>query len=373
MFHRLRRATKILFISANILFALFLIVGCYAYTFNPEKYWFAGLFALATFFSLVILFLFFLFWLFAKPVLALISTVAVAICISPLAEVVKFSLTPKFSIAKHPQNIRVMSWNVEHFEIISHKKEPWKKQEMINIVRDIDPDIAFFQEMVASDSHPSAINYIPDLIKDLKLKQYHYSYNPKLDFDNNHHFGLMILSKYPIINKHTIEFSPFDYNSTFQFADIVRGDDTLRVFNIHLQSLKFSKTNMNFIEKPAMSNQNDFTQSKNLLGKLKTGFLKRALQSNRIKNYINQSPYPVIVCGDFNDVPNSYAYHTIGDGLINAFTAKGTGIGRTFYAISPTLRIDNIFVSKNFNVEQYMRLKRKLSDHYPITADLFLK
>jgi endonuclease/exonuclease/phosphatase family metal-dependent hydrolase len=85
---------------------------------------------------------------------------------------------------------------------------------------------------------------------------------------------------------------------------------------------------------------------------------------------LNNSPYPVIVCGDFNDVPVSFAYETIGDGLQNAFVAKGSGISRTFSSISPTLRIDNIFTDKKFKVTQFTRIKNTLSDHFPIVADM---
>jgi endonuclease/exonuclease/phosphatase family metal-dependent hydrolase len=78
----------------------------------------------------------------------------------------------------------------------------------------------------------------------------------------------------------------------------------------------------------------------------------------------------VIVCGDFNDVPNSYAYQTIGENLQNVFAKKGVGIGRTFSFISPTLRIDNIFVADKIEVLQYQRIPKFLSDHYPIMADI---
>ncbi len=87
---------------------------------------------------------------------------------------------------------------------------------------------------------------------------------------------------------------------------------------------------------------------------------------------MNKSPYPVIICGDFNDVPNSYAYSKIGKNMHNAFVKKGAGIGRTFSRITPTLRIDNIFTDKKFTIEQYTRIKEKLIDHYPIIADITL-
>ena len=98
--------------------------------------------------------------------------------------------------------------------------------------------------------------------------------------------------------------------------------------------------------------------------------MERQIQADRVKSEIDKSPYPVIVCGDFNDVPNSYAYQTIGSGLQNTFVEKGSGLGTTFTGIAPTLRIDNIFTSKTFTVNQFIRIPVKLSDHYPIIADL---
>ena len=269
--------------------------------------------------------------------------------------------------------MRAMSWNVEHFDILEHKKHPEVKKEMISMIKEYQPDIACFQEMVASDSVPSAINYIPDFMVRLNMKDYHYSYNPKLDFDRNHHFGIITFSRYPIINKQTVSYPPHDYNSIFQYTDIVKGMDTFRVFNIHLQSLKFSDNNLRYIDDPSLKDEADLENSKNIISKFKKGFLKRHTQSGRIKAEIDKSPYPVIVCGDFNDVPNSYAYNTIGRGLKNAFAEMGAGIGRSFYGISPTLRIDNIFTDDRFTVEQFVRIKKKLSDHFPLITDLYFK
>jgi len=312
---------------------------------------------------------FIFFWLFAKARYILISIIAIALAWSPLQELVELRLTPNFTAVKHPSNLRIMSWNVEHFDILEHKTHPERKQQMIDIINQHQPDIACFQEMVASDRNPSAINYLPDFTSKLKMMGYHYSYNSKLDFDGDHHFGIISFSKYPIASRHTLSYPPNDYNSIFQYLDIVKGPDTFRVFNLHLQSLKFTEVNREYIDNPTLDGK-AIKESKSLISKFRSGFLKRQTQSDRIKKAINESPYPVIVCGDFNDVPNSYAYTTIGKGLKNCFSEKGTGIGRTFYGISPTLRIDNIFCDPGFSVEQFVRVKKKLSDHFPIVADL---
>ena len=79
----------------------------------------------------------------------------------------------------------------------------------------------------------------------------------------------------------------------------------------------------------------------------------------------------MIVCGDFNDVPNSYAYARIGQGLKDAFREKGNGCSRTFSQISPTLRIDYILFDPAYNAYQYDCIQRVLSDHFPIMATLY--
>ena len=289
----------------------------------------------------------------------------------PLQHLLKIRLSHKFELSKPATTLRVMSWNVEHFKIAEHKKHPELKLQMLGLINNYNPDVACFQEMVASDKNPLAINNIEGFMKELKMPYYYYSYNTKVDFDNDHRFGIIILSKFPLVNKMTVSHTPNDYNSIFQYADLVKGADTFRLFNMHLQSLKFSDDNRRYLDNPELDEEISFKESKSVLSKLKTGFTKRKIQSDHVKAELNASPYPVIVCGDFNDVPNSYAYKTIGQGLKNTFAEKGTGIGRTFSHMSPTLRIDNIFSDKRFVIEQYVRVNRKISDHYPIVADLY--
>ena len=88
---------------------------------------------------------------------------------------------------------------------------------------------------------------------------------------------------------------------------------------------------------------------------------------------IKASPYPAVVCGDFDDIPNSYAYFTVKGDLQDAFLKRGSGFGATFRRISPTLRIDYIMADRRFSVKQYTRIKVPYSDHYPIIADLIFK
>lgn len=370
---KLRRLTKIFFIAANIITGIFFLLGCYGGNFDQQKFWFLGFFPIAAFYFLLLLVGFFFFWLFVRPFWIVLSTLFIILAWNPLQHLLQLRLSPNFVMQKNEKNLRVMSWNVQHFEILQHKKNPQKKEDMLSMINQHMPDVACFQEMVASDSVPEAINYIPNFLEDLGFPYFHYTYNPKLDFDGEHHFGLITFSRYPIVSRHNVSYAPNDYNSIFQYVDIDRDGDTFRIFNVHLQSLKLSTDNRHFIEKPSLNDGGDLAKSRNVARSFKTGFIRRQVQSQRIRKAIDESPYPVIVCGDFNDVPNSRAYKTIGKGLKNAYTEKGTGIGRTYYGISPTLRIDHIFTDQSFTVEQFVRVKKKLSDHYPIIADIFYK
>lgn len=367
-----RRQAKRILIIANIIAAVLFLLGSYSYLFSPDRFWPVGLLNLTAFYFFLALIAFIIFWLFVKPRRALISVVALLIAYKPIGQMLAFRFPPSFQKEKEAGSLRVMTWNVAQFNVLKNKKNPEVKNNMIALVNEYRPDIACFQEMVAEDNTEKKHGHMNEFLKDLDYPGYFYSYNPKDDFWDYAHFGIIIFSRYPIINKKTISFYPHDYNSIFQYIDIVKGEDTIRVFNIHLQSLRFSRTNLKYIDDPTVENKSALKESKSILGKFRKGFSKRQEQADRIRAEVDKSPYPVILTGDFNDLPNSYAYHTIGSGMKNAFAEKGAGLGRTFSGISPVLRIDNIFASRAFEVRQYQLIKKKLSDHFPILADLQL-
>lgn len=368
----LRRQTKRIFIIANILAGVLFLLGSYSYLFSPAYFWPVGLLNLTAFYILLVLVAFIVFWLFVKPRRALISVVAILFAYKPINNILPFRLSPAQEKEKPAGTIRVMTWNVAQFNVLDDKKHPEVKKRMFDIINEYQPDIACFQEMVAEDSTIRDHGHMDEFLKRLNYPDYFYSYNVKEDFWGYAHFGIIIFSKYPVINKRTVSFYPHDYNSIFQYIDVVKGVDTIRVFNIHLQTLRFSRSNLKYIEEPTIGEEKTIKESKNILGKFKRGFLRRQVQAERIRAELEKSPYPVILSGDFNDLPNSYAYHTIGGAMKNSFVEKGTGLGRTFSGISPILRIDNIFVDDRFEVKQFIRIHKKLSDHFPIFADVQL-
>jgi endonuclease/exonuclease/phosphatase family metal-dependent hydrolase len=150
-------------------------------------------------------------------------------------------------------------------------------------------------------------------------------------------------------------------------------DDTIRVYTTHLQSLQFKKSDYEKIDKIKDAEEGMVSNSKTIFSKLRTGIAYRMIQSDIVKQVLEDSPYPFLFCGDLNDVPNSYTYFTIRGDLQDAFLKKGFGIGRTFSSLSPTLRIDYIFADKNFKIDRFNRVIKNYSDHYMILSDVKLK
>ena len=148
----------------------------------------------------------------------------------------------------------------------------------------------------------------------------------------------------------------------------------VRVFTTHLQSVLFKSNDYRNIELIKSGSSDSMLEaSKSVALKLARGYRFRSQQVKIVRHQLDTSPYPEIICGDFNDVPNSYTYFKIKGDRKDAFTQAGKGIGRTFSNVAPTLRIDYIMTNKRFEIQQYMRYFVPYSEHYPVLADLTLR
>jgi endonuclease/exonuclease/phosphatase (EEP) superfamily protein YafD len=112
---------------------------------------------------------------------------------------------------------------------------------------------------------------------------------------------------------------------------------------------------------------------KDISFRLRDAFIKRAAQADIIAAHISGCSHPVIICGDFNDTPVSYTYRTIRDGLMDAFSESGWGLGRTYNGKFPSFRIDYILYGGSIDALFFTREKIKLSDHFPIISYLKVK
>lgn len=258
-------------------------------------------------------------------------------------------------------NLKVLSTNVRIFNVYDHLRDADYKSSnaMINWVRNNPSDVACLQEYYDS----------PD--KNFRSKErisqkFKYSYVVSFLESYNQKFGMAIFSKYPIVGKGEIHFREKS-NNQIVYADIqVAPKKIVRVYNIHLQSMAIND------EQIANTSLDESYGQKLLSGlvRYKNGCIQRSRQADALMRNIQKCKYPVVVCGDLNEPPYGYVYEKLSDHLDNAFQRAGTGIGVTYNGKIPLLRIDNIFASKDAEVQKFVIHKDvKHSDHYPISAD----
>jgi endonuclease/exonuclease/phosphatase family metal-dependent hydrolase len=184
------------------------------------------------------------------------------------------------------------------------------------------------------------------------------------------YYGNATFSIYPIVNTGSIRFRNTIYNISI-FSDIKVGEDTIRVYNNHLQSIYFNSANYRFLDNPKIPYDNQqLDEIRDISVRLKDAFEIRAEQADTIAAHIAGCPYRVIVCGDFNDTPASYTYYRISEGMTDAFARAGWGSGRTYIGKFPSFRIDYILHSEEFESLFFTRKKVRLSDHFPIISYL---
>jgi endonuclease/exonuclease/phosphatase family metal-dependent hydrolase len=202
--------------------------------------------------------------------------------------------------------------------------------------------------------------------------RYPYFYFSFDEDGSKQYYSSIIFSRVPIIDSGIVYYPSPSLHEPLIHADIKFNADTVRIFTTHLQSVQLKKRDYERINEIKNYEDSIVSNSRTIFSKLKKAIERRSVQAKVIKDQLRQSTYPVIFCGDFNDVPNSYTYFTVRGNMQDAFLEKGSGIGRSFTSISPTLRIDYILTSKDFSVLQFDRNKRKYSDHYMLVADLKL-
>ena len=231
---------------------------------------------------------------------------------------------------------KILSYNVRLFNIFKWTDREDLPNKIYKFIGEKDPDILCLQEY-----HRKA----------KKIDNYPYQYIKH----NNGSIGQAILSKHKIIDKGSLNFQKTGNNAVF--ADIILKKDTIRVYNIHMQSLKMEIEKDNFGSKDAES----------LLSKLKKHFRTQATQVEQILAHQAKSPYKTMIVGDFNNTAFSWLYHQLKKGKKDAFIEAGSNFGKSFDYIFP-LRIDFILVDTSMHINNFKTYSVQYSDHYPIMA-----
>jgi endonuclease/exonuclease/phosphatase family metal-dependent hydrolase len=370
-----RRLTKRFFIITNIIIAALLLLSCANPFLDPASWWLLALLGLL--FPLLVLLVFgcFVFWVLLGSRWAFLSLVTLILCWPNLSAFYAWNFSAGFTETKQPQAVRILTWNVHYFDQMYRPGKQHQSQRIpiINFLKQQDADVMCLQEFFESNSsrYDSNISYIKTNLN----YPYHYFVDDYRLSHNLYKVGPVIFSRYPILRTNRIEYQGMQSARTAESlisADLLVSNDTIRVYTTHLQSVMLRKRDYQYIEKIKNVEDSLLEASRSLVTKLRNGYATRSQQAITVRDEMDKSPYPSIVCGDFNDVPNSYTYFQIRGNRKDAFISRGAGIGRTYASISPTLRIDYILADEAFDILQCKKIELSYSDHYPVIADVLL-
>lgn len=331
----LKLIDKIIYLINGLL--AFMLLLSYALTFVPPKsFALLSVLSLGVPFLILVNVLFLLYWLIKLKKQLVLPLTVLAIGYFSFGSLYKFS-SNEFMVHEH--KLDVMNFNVRLFNLYDWIPEKHVENTIVDFIKLKAPDILSIQEY-----HPH---------KNIDFSFFKYKFE-KLS-GNKVKNGQAIFSQYPIINSGSIEFPNTSNNAIF--VDIVKASDTLRIYNIHLQSMK--------IDANAELKQED---SERLLKRVEKTFEMQQEQTELFLKHKDQSPYKMIICGDFNNTAFSYVYKEVRGDLNDAFKEAGNGFGRTYELKFFPVRIDYIFSDPEIEITSFKTYDNKLSDHYPIMA-----
>ncbi len=234
--------------------------------------------------------------------------------------------------------LSILTYNVRLFNAYEKNPGDEASKGISEILQTQNPDIVCIQEY-----------YKPNTVD---FSAYPYQY---IHFKNESvKLGHAIFSKYPLLNKGAFDFVD-SYNNTI-YADVVKNNDTVRVYSLHLQS-------MGIIPRVSFLQEGD---KEKLRKRVASAFAKQQHQVTEILKHKETSPHPVLLCGDLNNTSFSYTYHKLQSGMLDAFKESGNGLGTTFKFDRFPMRIDYIFASEEFEVLDFENISKTFSDHYPL-------
>lgn len=316
----------------------------------PKIFTFLSVLTLVLPFFLILNGLFFIYWAIQFKRQMILSGLVLLLGITFINKFYKFS---EINIPKSENDFTVMSYNVRLFNLfdwINNKNIP---QNIRSFINEQNPDIVCIQEY-SNSAHV-----------DLRV----YKYKFVLMLGKKIKTGQAIFSKFPIVDSGNIEFPNSNNNAVF--ADIKKGKDTIRVYNIHLQSIKISPDVNDINDGKTEINQQKSFQ---IFKQISHAFKAQQVQAEMIMNQKKDCNYPILICGDMNNSAFSYVYRSIRGNLNDSFEEAGKGFGTTYNFKYYPARIDYIFADKKFVVKSFTNFSDfKNSDHFPIMTRLEMK
>lgn len=352
-----------LLLWTNILLVIALICSAWLRYVNPDTFWVAGFAGLTFPFLWIVCFLFIVLWVFYRRKYWLFSVAGLLLTIP--AALLTFGMNLFGSPFKAtPGSFTVMTFNCSSMGLKNYKTIEKVRSRIYEEIGRASPDILCLQEFYTND-HPEKTNHL-DSIRTKFNYPYHYFVAHYTNW-KTWHYGTVLFSRFPIVDSSMADLGGGPAAEKLLTAKLLIHGDTVRLISAHLASYKLDPVDYKTVSTP------DKHKVKGLMDKMRQSFRLRSAQAGLIRREIAKDTHPLLIVGDFNDIPLSYTYRKVRGDLQDAFLKQGSGFGRTFSALSPTLRIDYILADKQFAVEDFIIWRKKHFEHFPISARLSLR
>lgn len=366
MVKRLKYIRLSLFII-NVAFGLLLILSISAVYISPLTFWLPAIAGIAFLEILTANMVFFVLWLFVKRKYTIFSLIFIIFGLIELPNHIQFNQ----AATSNNKTIDVLTLNVRNFDLYNWTSNKKTRNNILSVIKSRDAEIICLQEFFNTTNPKHDFKTLDTILEFENQYKSHVEYTSTVK--NTEHWGIATFTTFPIIAKGFIPFEDSSNNACI-YTDISIGKKMFRIYNVHLASVRFKKEDYDYLKDMADNNMEPkIKESKSLLMKLKNAFERRTSQVKLIAEHMQNSPYPIILCGDFNDTPTSYAYYNLSRGLNDTFKEKGSGLGSTYNGNLPFLRIDYIFTDPSIEVLQHDVIHSDISDHFPVAVTLEIK
>ena len=350
----------------SVICVLSMVICLCSVYFPPGKAWLVAFFGLFFIPLLILNSGLGIFWVVVRIRHAIIPLIGLLASVPLIINTFGFHFFSKNEKDEPGRSVKLLSFNCRNFDLYNWQHNSDTTKNIFRMLMDEQPDVVCFQEFYTSDEY-KGWNTIKDLTEKLKMPYHYFFVSNTVEA---HQWGIATFSRYKIINSGTVDRNGRDSRACV-FTDLQIDSNVVRVYNLHLQSNHLSYSDYNAIDLADDTSLN-INSGTSILKKMKHAYVTRGKQVQMIAKHAQSSPYPVIICGDLNDVPSSFAYHELRGNRQDAFLKKSWGIGFTYDYWLPLFRIDYIFADPKFHINSFKTGNEDLSDHYPVSASFTL-